>query len=53
MLLGLLWYLLSPLFCEQARLLIRSQVFPGKFSVCLSLFLTLSGYPRVWVAISR
>ena len=34
--LALLWYSLSPLFCEWAKLLVSSELFPGKFS--LSLF---------------
>ena len=57
--LALLWYLLSPLFCEQARLCLKA--FHGKvlsphppprffFS---SLSFPLSGYPTVWVAISH
>ena len=46
--LALLWYSLSPLFCEQARLGLRLELFTGKFS----LFFLLSGYPTVWVAIS-
>ena len=47
--LALLWYLLSPLFCEQAQQCHRLELFTGKFS--LSLF-SLSDYPTVWVAIS-
>ena len=47
--LALLWYLLSPLFSEQAEQCLRLELFTGKFS--LSLF-SLSGYPTVWVAIS-
>ena len=51
--LSLLWYLLNPLFCEQARLCVRLELFTGKFSLPLSLFLfSLSGYPTVWVAMS-
>ena len=46
--LALLWYLLSPLFCEQARQCLRLELLAGKFS----LFFPLSGYPTVWVAIS-
>ena len=53
MLLAFLWYSFSPLFCEWARLLIRAELLPGKFSVSLSLFFSLSGYHTVWVAISR
>ena len=49
--LALLLYSLSPLFCEQARLRLRLELFTGKLS--LSLFFSLSGYPTVWVAISR
>ena len=40
--LALLWYLLNPLFCEQARLCVRA--FHGKV-----LFFLLSGYPTVWL----
>ena len=40
--LALLWYLLSPLFCEQARLCLRLERFMGKFSLSLSLFFSLS-----------
>ena len=47
--LALLLYSLSPLFCEQATLRLRLELFTGKFS--LSLFFSLSGYPTVWVAI--
>ena len=32
-----LWYLLNPLFCEQARLCLRLELFTGKFSLSLSL----------------
>ena len=42
--LALLWYFLSPLFCEWAQQCLRLELFAGKFS--------LSGYPTVWVAIS-
>ena len=49
--LTLLWYSLSPLFCDQAQQCLRLELFVGKFS--LSLFFSLSGYPTVWVAISR
>jgi len=31
--LGLLWYLLNPLFCEQARLCLRLELFTRKFSL--------------------
>ena len=44
----LLWYSLNHLFCERARLRIRS--FHRKFSLS---FFSLSGDPTVWVAISR
>ena len=55
--LSLLWYLLNPLFYEQARLCFRLELFVGKFSLSLSLFfffsLSLSVYLTVWVSISR
>ena len=56
--LALLWYSLNPLFCEQVRLCLRSELFTGKFSfslsfLSLSLFFFLSGDLTVWVAISR
>ena len=47
--LTLLWYSLSPLFCEPARLRVSLEPLAGKFSFSLSL----SGYPTVWVAISH
>ena len=47
--LAFLWYSLSPLFCELARLYLRA--FHGKV-LSLSLFF-LSGYPTIWVAISH
>ena len=47
--LALLWYLLNPLFCEQARLCLRLELFTGKFS----LFFSLPGYPTVCIAISH
>ena len=37
--LALLWYSLSPLFCEQARLCLRLELFMGKFSLSLLLFI--------------
>ena len=41
-LLALVWYSLSPLFYERARLLVKSEFFPGKLSpflfVCLFVF---------------
>ena len=40
-----LWYLLNPLFCEWARLSLRLEPFMGKFSLFLSFFFFLSGYP--------
>ena len=43
-------YSLSPLFREWARKCLRLELFVGKFS--LSLFLSLSVYPTVWVAVS-
>ena len=50
--LALLWYSLSPLFCEQVSQCLRLALFIGKFSLSLS-FLSLSGYPTVWAAISH
>ena len=44
--LALLWYLLNPLFCEQAMLCLRLELFMRKFSLSLSFF-SLSGYPTV------
>ena len=38
--LALLWYSLSPLFCEWARLCLRLELFAGNFS--LSFFLSLA-----------
>ena len=49
--LALLWCLCNPLFCEWASLRLRLELFAGKYS--LSLFFSLSGYPTVWVAVSR
>ena len=40
--LALLWYLLSPLFCEQALQCLRLELFTGKFSLSLFCFLSLS-----------
>ena len=46
--LALLWYLLNPLFYEQARLCFRLELFVGKFSLslwlshCLGCYLTLA-----------
>ena len=37
--LALLWYSLSPLFCERAQQYLRLELFVGKFSLSLSLFL--------------
>ena len=52
-LLALLWYSVNPLFCEQAKLCLRLEVFLRKSSLSLSLFFFfLSGYPTVGVAIS-
>ena len=34
--LALLWYLLSPLFCEQTQQCLRLELFAGKFSLALS-----------------
>ena len=42
--LALLWYLLSPLFCEQARVCFRLELFVGKFS--LSLFISSLAIPH-------
>ena len=41
--LTLVWYSLSPWFCEQAKLCLRLELFVGKFSLSLffSLFLTI------------
>ena len=50
--LALLWYLLSPLFSEQAQHCLGLELFAGKFSLSLSLSFSLSGYPTVWVSIS-
>ena len=50
--LALLWYLLSPLPSEQARLCLIA--FHMKvLSLSLSLSFSLSGYPTVWVPISH
>ena len=38
---ALLWYLLSPLFCEWAWQCLRLELFVGKFSVSLSLSLAI------------
>ena len=46
-----LWYSLTALFCEQTRLHLSLELFAGKFSLS-RFFLSLSGYPTVWVAIS-
>ena len=51
--LALLWYSFSPLFCERVWQCLRLELFAGKFSLSLSSFFPLSGYPTVWVAISR
>ena len=51
-----LWYSLSPLFCERAWQCVRIELFVGKVSLSLSsffFFFPLSGYPTVWVVISR
>ena len=44
--LALLWYLVNTLFCERARLDFRLQLFPGKFSLSLSL-ISLSSLSRL------
>ena len=41
--LALLWYLLSPLFCEQTSLCLSLELFEGKFSLSLFFPLSLSG----------
>ena len=54
--LGLLWCLLSPLFCEQAQQCLRLERVLWESSPFLSFFLFFffclspSGYPIVWVA---
>ena len=57
--LALLWYSLSPLFCERAQQYLWLVVFfffffflCGKVLSLSPLFFLLSGYPIVWVAIS-
>ena len=47
--LALLWYSLSPLFCEWTQQCLRLELFMGKFSL---FFLSLPGYLTVCVAIS-
>ena len=42
--LALRWYSLSPLFCEWARLCLRLELFPGKFSLSLIFF------PSLWLS---
>ena len=49
--LALLWYSLSPLFCEQAKAVLYVRAFHWK-ALSLSFF-PLSGYSTVWVAISH
>ena len=49
--LALLWYSLNPLFCEQAQLCLRLELFMGKFSLSVSFFLSV--YPTVCFPISR
>ena len=49
--LALLWYSLSPLFCEWAWQCLRLELFTGKFS--LSLFFPLSGYSREFGLLSH
>jgi len=47
--------LLSPFFCEQAWQCLSLRLFTGLSSLSLSLlffFLSLPGYPTVWIAIS-
>ena len=52
--LALLWYSLNPLFYEQTRLHLRLELCSGKLSLSIFFFffLSLSGYPTVWVALS-
>ena len=46
--LALLWYSVNPLFCEQARLYLRLELFRGKF-----FFLSFSFFfPSLWVYLS-
>ena len=48
--LALLWYLLNPLFCEQAwvrRLCLRLELFTGKFSLSLFFFFF---FPSLWLS---
>ena len=49
--LALLWYSLSPLFCEQAQQCLRLELFTGKLSLSLFYF-SFSGYLTVRVSIS-
>ena len=50
---ALLWYSLNRLFCEQARLCLRLELFMGKALSTSFFIFSLSGYPTVWVAISH
>ena len=50
--LALLWYSLNPLFCEQAWLCLRLELFTEMFSLFV-FFSPLSGFPIVWVSISH
>ena len=47
--LALLWYSVNSLFCEQARLCVRAF----HWKVLFFFFVSLSGNPIIWVAISR
>ena len=52
--LALLWYSLSPLFCEQARLCFMLELFQKSSVSLFPFFFSPSGYPWLaWVAISR
>ena len=44
--LALLWYSCNLLFCEQARLHLRLELFMGKFSLSLSLFFLTLAIPQ-------
>ena len=44
--LALFWYLLNPLFCEQARRRLRLELFAGKFSVLFFFFFLSLAIPQ-------
>ena len=46
----LLWYSLSPLFCEWARQCLRLELFMGKFSLSLSLSIYLFIFLPLWLS---